>query len=236
MSFTIGCDPEVTLRLNGVFTHAGQYFKSHSSMGLDGCESVAEIRPGYSESPIDLTCKIRTVLEYGFEKAPQLEFFSGHYVDEMPIGGHIHVGTAATPQIIDGLDTVLSSLSDCIDDKQQRSKRELTGYGKRRAYRTKSYGFEYRTPGSWLLSPSITLVTLTLAKLAVIGVQEDNLDFTEIKERRHSRSFLLSLKDHLLTIPEDCIEGLNEMRVLLSKTPINWNSNILPNWGFAYAA
>ena len=48
------------------------------------------------------------------------------------------------------------------------------------AYRKKYYGFEYRTPGSWLLSPSTTLVTLTLAKLAVIGVTEDNLDFVEI--------------------------------------------------------
>jgi len=46
----------------------------------------------------------------------------------------------------------------------------------------KYYGFEYRTPGSWLLSPSTTLVTLTLAKLAIIGTTEDDLDFAEINQ------------------------------------------------------
>lgn len=227
---TIGCDPELICEYKGQFVPAHRYFKQNSSFGLDGCDSTAEIRPGYSESPIDLTAKIKIIIEYGHQKAPDLEFLSGHYQHEYSIGGHIHISTEPDSKIIEGLDTVLYSLSNCIDDKDQRSKRERSGYGKKSAYRRKSYGFEYRTPGSFLLSPSVTLVTLTLAKLTVLGVKEDNLDFLQIKERQHSSTFLKNLKNYLITIPGDCKEGLKELDILLGKR-LDWNQNILPAWG-----
>ena len=230
MSLTLGCDPELICRRNGEFTPAHRYFKPNSSFGLDGCESTAELRPGYSESPIDLTSKIYQILEYGHNKAPELEFYSGHYVDEYAIGGHTHFSVEPNSEIIDALDIVLGSLSNCIDDKLQKQKRERTGYGKKGAYRRKCYGFEYRTPGSFLLSPSVTLVHLTLSKLAVIGVKEDNLDFNELKNRQHSCTFLKNIKHYLKTIPDDCREGLKELDALLSRR-LNWQQDILPNWG-----
>ncbi len=230
MSFTLGCDPELLCRLNGKFVPAYNYFKSNCSFGLDGCESIAELRPGFSESPIDLTAKIKIILEYGHEKAPDMEFYAGHYVDEYSLGGHIHLGLPPDNSLIDTLDTVLYSLSNCIDDKNQRTKRERSGYGKRRAYRRQPHGCEYRTPGSWLLSPSVALVTLTLAKLAVIAFTEDGLNLEQIKGRQHSATFLKNLKNDLVTIPEDCYEGLKELDTLLNKR-LNWEQNILPNWG-----
>ena len=166
MSFTLGADPELICHRNGQFVPAHNFFKSNSSFGLDGCESTAEIRPGFSESPVDLTSKIYQILDYGHDKAPDLEFISGHYVNDYSIGGHTHFSIDPLPEVIDGLDIVLGSLSNCIDDKMQRQKRERSGYGKKGAYRRKSYGFEYRTPGSFLLSPSVTLVHFTLAKLS----------------------------------------------------------------------
>ncbi len=235
MSLTLGCDPELICRRNGSFVPAHRFFKPASSFGLDGCESTAELRPGYSESPVDLTSKIYQILEYGHEKVPDLEFYSGHYVDEYSIGGHTHFSVEPDTKMIEALDTVLGSLSNCIDDKIQRQKRERSGYGKRGAYRRKSYGFEYRTPGSFLLSPSITLVHLTLAKLAVIGVKEDNLNFPELKNRQHSCTFLKGLKHLLKTIPDDCREGLKELDTLLRRR-LNWNQDILPNWGLRRAA
>jgi hypothetical protein len=235
MSFTIGCDPELICHRNGQFVPAHNFFKSNSSFGLDGCESTAEIRPGFSESPIDLTAKIYTILDYGHDKAPDLEFISGHYVDDYSIGGHTHISIDPIPEVIDALDIVLGSFSNCIDDKMQRQKRERNGYGKRGAYRRKSYGFEYRTPGSFLLSPSVTLVHLTLSKLAVVGVLEDKVDFNELKNRQHSCTFLKSLKHSLHTIPDDCKEGLKELDTLLGKR-LNWNADILPNWGLRRAA
>lgn len=234
-SFTIGADPEVICRRNGQFVAAHNYFKSNSSFGLDGCEATAEIRPGFSESPVDLTSKIYQILDYGHNKAPELEFYAGHFVDSYAIGGHTHFSIESTTQIIEALDCVLGSLSNCIDDKIQRQKRERSGYGKRGAYRKKHYGFEYRTPGSFLLSPSVTLVHLTLAKLAVIGVLEDKINFIELKNGHHSCTFLKQLKHNLHTIPDDCQEGLKELDSLLSKK-LNWNQAILPNWGLRRVA
>ena len=235
MSFTLGCDPELICRRNGQFVPANNYFKANSSFGLDGCDSTAEIRPGYSESPVDLTSKIYQILDYGHNKAPEIEFYAGHFVDSFAIGGHTHFSCESTTQIIEALDVVLGSLSNCIDDKIQRQKRERSGYGKRGAYRKKSYGFEYRTPGSFLLSPSVTLVHLTLAKLAVIGVLEDKINFVELKNGHHSCTFLKSLKHSLHTIPEDCQEGLKELDTLLGKK-LNWNVDILQQWGLRRVA
>ena len=115
------------------------------------------------------------------------------------------------------------------------AKRQKSGYGKIGAYRKKEHGFEYRTPGSFLLSPSITLVHFTLSKLAVIGVLEDNIDFYKLKNTQHSCTFLKKLKHTLHTIPDDCREGLKELDSLIGKQ-INWNQDILPNWGLRRAA
>ncbi len=114
MCFTLGCDPELICRRNGQFISADRYFKQNSSFGLDGCESTAEVRPGYSESPIDLTSKIYQILDYGDSKADDLEFYSCHFVDDYAIGGHIHFSIQPEPNIIKSLDIVLGSLSSCI--------------------------------------------------------------------------------------------------------------------------
>jgi len=62
-SFTFGADPELVVRLNGKFQNA-HYYKSNSSFGLDGCESIAELRPSFSESPITLNAKIFQIFNY----------------------------------------------------------------------------------------------------------------------------------------------------------------------------
>ena len=138
--FTIGADPELVVRKQGSFCSADNFFKANSSMGLDGCSSIAEVRPGYSESPIDLSSKIFQILSYGHSKQPELEFISGHYANDFALGGHIHFSISPEPKIISALDIVLRSLSNCIDDKEQRCKRERTGYGKISSYRKKYYG------------------------------------------------------------------------------------------------
>jgi hypothetical protein len=127
MPLTLGCDPELVCKINGKFHPASDFFKMNSSMGLDGCNSVAEIRPGYSESPVDLTAKLRYILEYGHQKEKDLEFYSGHYVEGYPIGGHIHISVSPTPHVINSLTTNLDALSNCIDDLEQRLKRSYTG-------------------------------------------------------------------------------------------------------------
>lgn len=229
-SFTLGCDPELICKRDGVFVPADEYFKSRSSFGLDGNTSVAEVRPGYSENPLELTAKIQKIIEYGHDKAPALEFYAGHYQSNFPIGGHIHFGLDPESRFVNALDIVLGSLSECIDDEDQRYQRERTGYGKKGAYRANDHGFEYRTCGSWLLSPSVTLVTLTLAKLSILSVAEHNTDFIKVKGLQKPCEFLKGLKDNLPVIPKDCLEGLSQLDTLL-KIDLDWDTDILPNWG-----
>jgi hypothetical protein len=93
-----------------------QNFTQNSSFGLDGNNSICELRPGYSESPLDLTAKIRLVLEYGHDKHPELEYYSGQYVDDYPIGGHIHHSVSPSDKLIDSLDIILYPFSDSIND------------------------------------------------------------------------------------------------------------------------
>jgi hypothetical protein len=81
----------------------------------------------------------------------------------------------------------------------------------------------------------VTLVHLTLAKLAVIGVLEDKINFVELKNGHHSCTFLKSLKHSLHTIPDDCQEGLKELDTLLGKK-LNWNVDILTQWGLRRVA
>ena len=122
---------------------------------------------GIQKVPIELSSKIFQVLEYGHEKFPELEFYSGHYVSDYAIGGHTHFSIEPTPKIIAALDVVLGSLSNCIDDKQQKLKRERSGYGKKGSYRKKSYGFEYRTPGQFFVEPKYCSCPSYSCKLAV---------------------------------------------------------------------
>ena len=64
----------------------------------------------------------------------------------------------------------------------------------------------------------------------MVAVTEDELVFDTLKGRDDSHTFLGKFKSHLKTIPEDCEAGLDALEELLSKD-INWNEDILPNWG-----
>lgn len=58
MSFIIGCDLELISQGTGQFVPVHNFIKSHSSFGLDGCESTAELRPEFRESSFNFTNKI----------------------------------------------------------------------------------------------------------------------------------------------------------------------------------
>ena len=130
------------------------------------------------------------------------------------------------------LDIILGSLSNCIDDKEQKQKRERTGYGKlsHTEENHTALNTEHRDLFCFLLQRLWS--HLTLAKLAVLGTTEDNLNFVELKNRQQSCTFLKNLKHYLHTIPEDCREGLKELDLLISKK-WDWNQDILPAWGLA---
>lgn len=246
MEITLGCDPELACAIDGAFVDAHLYFQKSGSMGCDGCESIAEIRPGISSSPVDLTAKIWKILEGAYKSCPELDYYSGHYQFGYAIGGHIHFSsddstittmfknkagkTHIFPQLIENLDTVFQPLGLILDDKDQEYNRRQCGYGGLSSYRIQSYGFEYRSPGSWLLSPSMTLIALTMAKIVVINTIKHGLNFKELKTGKHNRIFLKKMDSIVKEVPKDCEEGLNQLKVLVDRE-IDWDVPILQNWG-----
>lgn len=241
MKITLGCDPELVCTVDGAFVDASDYFSQYAPMGTDGCSSIAEIRPGYSESPVDLTAKIWKILGKAYEKYPELDYYAGHYHFGYAIGGHIHFGALdpvnlkilkhiAINDIVKNLDVVFTTLGLVLDDAEQRANRIRCGYGGSTAFRTQSHGFEYRSPGSWLLSPAMTLITLSLAKVIAVNTIEHKLNFKELKSGRHNRIYLRKIGDIVKEIPKDCYEGIDELTQLTDRE-IDWEVPILQNWG-----
>jgi hypothetical protein len=60
-------------------------------------------------------------------------------------------------------------------------------YGFLADWRTKRHGFEYRTPGSWLVSRDVALGALCLAKL--VGEDYDQLPSTPLHDATLTRAF-----------------------------------------------
>ena len=119
----------------------------------------------------------------------------------------------------------------CRDRKENEA-----GYGKRGAYRRKSYGFEYRTPGSVFFYPLLLhLFILHFQSLLLSEFLKIKLISMNLRTDSIPAHFLNHSNIHLHTIPEDCKEGLKELDTLLGKR-LNWNQDILPNWGLRRAA
>ena len=198
--FTMGADPEFIAVKGGKGSNACygcDFCKNDSdldSLGADGCGTLIEIRPDPSNDPIELVTTMRQILMGQMVDKNELrhfQWFAGsHYVEEdenvhgdepgrYPMGGHIHFGI--NRRLIGGrFSTKLLSqyvgLSSClIEDKNQGYLRRNGGphwgnYGGFNDFRTQPYGFEYRTPSSWLTSPYVAAAILCLGKVVMYEV------------------------------------------------------------------
>lgn len=234
---SIGCDPEFLVAINGQFQPAHNFFENRGGadeIGVDGCSSVGELRPGHSVDPLDVVTKIRLDLQKIYDEYPELQVYAGHQKFDHPIGGHIHIGATFVKnngRVIDNLDTLLWTLSDCIDDLEERDKRMRTGYGKRKALDSKTYGIEYRTPGSWLHSPAVALANLALAGIAAYN---PHITFTYFASIMFNKKRFLTNLDKIpgIVVPEQYVYPLEVVKALLGKrNKINWKQDIFTNWG-----
>lgn len=174
----LGADPEFMLinSKNGKMISASDHFPRE---GLVGCDNiripnrqqrpVAEIRPKPSVSPHELLENIRSALLSAHRMAPykNVKWIAGSLPTEgYTIGGHIHFSdTKLNASILKAFDNYLAIPLFLIENPNSALKRRRKN-GSLCDYRLKDYGgFEYRTLGSWLVSPHITLATLCLAKI-----------------------------------------------------------------------
>ncbi|NLO22429.1 MAG: hypothetical protein GX119_10605 [Syntrophomonadaceae bacterium] len=174
----LGADPEFMIINNrtGKLVSASHFFPVQ---GLVGCDNIrlpnrqqrpiAELRPKPEKSPLQLAANIR----YALVRASSMAAYSNvkwvagsHPVSGYSIGGHIHFSNVElNAALMRALDNYLGLLVFLIEKPHTACKRRKK-YGLLGEYREKSYGgFEYRTPGSWLMSQKIAMGVLCLAKI-----------------------------------------------------------------------
>lgn len=238
----IGCDPEFVyfnLQTNK-FIPAHNLTEGSSSLGCDGHSETAELRPSPQETAKKVVSQIFTLFEEAetYDNMQKVGMLAGHFKFNKTIGGHIHISGFKMDMAQLGaiLDSLFIPLSDIIDNLDERLKRLKGGYGK--GYRQQKQNWiEYRTPGSWLLSPDIAFLNLGLAEC--IGKEYEYFNSTgdysifENVKKEYSiskkRNLLLNFIDKSTKF-EDKDLLLNTASEIFSKTPINWDKNIKEYW------
>ena len=163
----------------GKMVLASKYFAKKGSIGCDARtinrdlskRPLVEIRPDPSNDPEVVVDNIRSIIHNAADKVGvrNLEWLAG----SMPfkgysIGGHVHfsnvkLNTPVTKALDNYLAVPLVLIENPVTAKQRRLK-----YGFLGDVRTQFHGgYEYRTLGSWVLSPSLTKAVLYLSQFIV---------------------------------------------------------------------
>lgn len=176
----MGADPEFMMfnSRTGKIVSASNHFPREGMVGCDNIRMpnrtqrpVAEVRPRPDHSPIILTANIKQALHMANQMAPYrgVRWAAGSQPGGgFSIGGHIHFSNIkVNASILRALDNFVGLPIFLIENPVPASRRRKR-YGRLGDYRTKEYGgFEYRTPGSWLVSQNITMAILCLAKIVI---------------------------------------------------------------------
>lgn len=183
-SFVMGTDLEFMLKnREGKMVVASNYLPRNGKVGCDALSirragtrfPLAEIRPDPSSSPLRLVKNIADTLAEAKRMIPRnLHWLAG----SMPfrnygIGGHIHFSNLPlSSQLVKALDNYLALPVMMLEDTTA-SIRRRPKYGFLGDVRLKSHGgWEYRTLGSWMISPQISMAVLCLAKLVATHYRE----------------------------------------------------------------
>lgn len=148
------------------------------AFGADNNGRLAEIRPHPSRSALKVCASVMNTLRWMgvcFPETLNLGWKCGAFVHGDGIGGHVHFGRKRPTRRVEI--AALDVLSDMFLALGVYPAKEITArrngdrlgqhYGMPGDFRLQSHGYEYRTFPSWLDSPALAFLTLTLAKLAV---------------------------------------------------------------------
>lgn len=202
IDITIGADPEFgIINKNNRIIYPD--LPGTGTLGLDGCGEVAEVRPRHSTNPLKVVSNIKAALMSGTYKKvlDKCTWKAGNMVKRCPIGGHIHFGIPNTTnyeRMINCLDSFLAIPVAIIEKKEEALQRMRAGYGCLSDYRNQQWGPEYRTLGSWLVSPEIAAAVLSLAKVIMYDVVNGDLSISDEKRDRAHRIFPIRNKDNLI--------------------------------------
>jgi len=176
MSVSLGTDPEfefinpkekISINAHEVLPRATDY-----AIGTDGASHTGEIRPEPTKDANQLTEKIRKLIKIIGKKYiinsrdwSDLVVRAGNG-DFHPLGGHIHFGIKLTGEKFKNLLKKLDIASIFCSHFEQfdfnKRRRAYSSYGNLGNWRDQPWGFEYRVPGSFIMSPEICRGVLSL--------------------------------------------------------------------------
>ncbi|PDO11623.1 MAG: hypothetical protein BLM47_00390 [Candidatus Reconcilbacillus cellulovorans] len=179
-SVMLGADPEfVLVNERGRLVPGSRFVEKRGTVGCDAVRlkdgrfafPLMELRP---EPAVDPRGAVRSVRKALCAAARQIRdpscrwLAGGMPVRKTPLGGHLHFGGVwLNSHLLRALDNFLALPLMLLEDEP--SARRRPRYGALGDFRLKPYGFEYRTPASWLSSPRATKAAFALAKLLATG-------------------------------------------------------------------
>lgn len=177
--FKIGADPEFVFHKDGermdaraLGLHQGLAF------GMDNNGRLVEIRPYPSRSAVAVVASMLLALRWlSILQPPTLTYnwTAGAFQIGDCLGGHVHFGRKRPnrSEEVKALDLIDDELIVLKSYPQAEVIRRRQGDGRNHPYglpgdiRLQAHGYEYRSFPSWLDSPELAFLTLTLSKLAV---------------------------------------------------------------------
>lgn len=201
--FRMGTDLEFMLRgANGSMVLASKFLPRRGRVGCDDLSirhdgkrfPIAEVRPDPAATPEELVANIRSTLNegMGLMHSRTVQWLAG----SMPfarysLGGHIHYSDLPfSARLVKALDTYVGFPIMMIEAKRTAVQRRPK-YGFLGDIRFKAHGgFEYRTPGSWLVSPEVAMAVLALGYLVAVHYRDLRTDLFQrpLKQQQFYRA------------------------------------------------
>lgn len=251
----LGADPEFMLAnsKSGKMVSASQFFPRDGQIGCDNIRvpnrqqrPVAEVRPVPSYCPIELSANIKKCLEQASRLAPyrNVKWLAGSQpFAGFSIGGHIHFSNIKLDAaLLRALDNYVGITSFLIENPNTAIRRRKK-YGHLGEYRLKNHGgFEYRTPGSWLVNREITTAMLCLAKMVSSRYYQMNKNYLNNPEAQEAfykgnQEYFRDLFPEIwadvktLDLYNDYAEALSVIpRLIASETTWNESEDIRKAW------
>lgn len=210
----LGADPEFIMfnSKSRKMIPASEFFPKDGIIGCDNIRlpnrqqrPIAEIRPDPEISPIDLAVNIKKALLEAGRLVPyrNIKWIAGSQpMGNYSVGGHIHFSNVNISfNLLRALDNFVAIPLFLIENPESAVRRRKK-YGTLADYRMKDYGgFEYRTLGSWLVSPEITLAVLCLAKIVATHYVELNSNY--LSNFKAQQAFYEGNQDYFRSIFDD---------------------------------
>jgi hypothetical protein len=225
---TLGADPELVIvdSIDETPLMVADLIPTHGVFGADGHGYIAELRPEKAISPSGIVDNVRKALASGLSLLNDNDWRAGPYILDKPCGGHIHIGVPeVTPHLFDAIQRLGGPILGILEPEEQAKARRTTPlrhargggfnnggrpYGSVSDIRVKPYGFEWRTPSSFITRPSLAITMFAVAKAIVF--EELSCGKASIKHWTPETSLALRFND------EDFLECSKEIFVPMLPT------------------